>query len=38
MYIHCGIDAGYVKGIYVYDEYRAGQIGRQCRELLHRQG
>ena len=33
----CGIDARYVKGIYVYDEYCAGQIGRKCRELLYRQ-
>ncbi|CSJ21784.1 conjugal transfer protein TraD [Shigella sonnei] len=26
-----GLMPGYVKGIYVYDEYRAGQIGRKCR-------
>lgn len=26
-----GLIPGYVKGIYVYDEYRAGQIGRKCR-------
>ncbi len=34
MYI-VGLIAGYVKGIYVYDEYRAGQIDRKRRELLY---